>query len=87
MVPAPERVSSITDLEGLYLEHWATVPAGRGFTKPGRQVLHCTFGSVLTDASLGPALIDLLKAHPDTYAQVLALHFSKHLQALRAGLD
>ena len=31
------------------------VPAGKGFTEPGRQVLHCTFGTVLMDPELGPA--------------------------------
>ncbi len=38
---------------------WRTGPtsrAGRGFTSPGRQILHCTFGSVLTDPELGPAV-------------------------------
>lgn len=84
--PAPQRVSSIKDLEGLYLEHWATVPPGRGFTKPGRQILHCTFGSVLTDSKLGPAVHDILRSHPDTYAEVLTIHFAKHLQSLRAGM-
>ena len=36
-------------LESEYLEMWKDVPVGKGFTKPGRQILHCTFGSVLTD--------------------------------------
>ena len=42
--------------------------------------------SVLTDAQLGPAVRAVLEAHPDTYAEVLADHFSRHLQALTAGM-
>ena len=68
---------------------WRTGPtcrAGRGFTSPGRQILHCTFGSTLTDPELGPAVRQVLEAHTDTYTEVLADHFSRHLEALRAGL-
>ncbi len=69
-----------------YLECWADVPEGKGFTEPGRQILHCTFGSVLTDAELGPAVRDVLRRHPQTYSEVLADHFERHLRALRAGM-
>ncbi|NIL96071.1 MAG: hypothetical protein GTO53_02145, partial [Planctomycetales bacterium] len=48
-------------------------------------ILHCTFGSVLTHPQWGPALRDLLQAHPETYTQVLAEHFQRHLQALQSG--
>ncbi|MFK7736970.1 MAG: tagaturonate epimerase family protein, partial [Pirellulaceae bacterium] len=41
-------------LEQVYLECWADVEQGVGFTEPGRQILHCTFGSTLTDPELGP---------------------------------
>ncbi|RMG38030.1 MAG: hypothetical protein D6725_08035, partial [Planctomycetota bacterium] len=61
-------------------------PAGRGFTAPGRQILHCTFGSTLTHPEFGPAIRDVLTAHPDTYEQVLAEHFRRHLEALQTGL-
>lgn len=27
-----------------------------------------------------------LRAHPDSYADVLCLHFGKHLEALEAGI-
>jgi tagaturonate epimerase len=84
--PAPAQVASDRDLEGLYLEHWSDVPASTGFTKPGRQILHCTFGSVMTDAALGKAVRDVLTAHPGTYSEILALHFGKHLAALRSGM-
>ncbi len=84
--PPEDAVGDKHALVGEYLEHWADVPSGKGFTKPGRQILHCTFGSVLTDAALGPAVHDCLTAHPDTYRDVLADHFSRHLEALAAGM-
>ncbi|MCP4886903.1 MAG: hypothetical protein GY904_09855 [Planctomycetaceae bacterium] len=73
-------------LEREYLEKWEDVPVGKGFTKPGRQILHCTFGSVLTDAKFGKIVHDCLKAHPDTYSEVLDDHFGRHLDALRSGM-
>ena len=85
-VPGPDDVSSVAELEQLYLENWSDVPAGKGFTNPGRQILHCTFGSVLTDAELGPQVKAVLASHPDTYTEVLCEHFVKHLEALNAGL-
>ncbi|MEZ6136928.1 MAG: tagaturonate epimerase family protein [Pirellulaceae bacterium] len=84
-VPDESRLSG-TEIEKVYLECWADVPAGAGFTEPGRQILHCTFGSTLTDPELGPAVRSVLEAHPDTYNEVLADHFSRHLAALRAGM-
>jgi hypothetical protein len=84
-VPAPAAVSDDHQLEQIYLECWDDVPEGAGFTAPGRQILHCTFGSVLTDATLGRAVRDCLVAHPDTYLEILAVHFEKHLRALQAG--
>jgi hypothetical protein len=73
-------------LESEYLEMWKDVPVGKGFTKPGRQILHCTFGSVLTDAKLGKIVHDCLKTHPETYIEVLDDHFGRHLDALRSGM-
>jgi len=84
--PPAAEVSSCEDLERLYLEMWSEVPQGKGFTNLGRQILHCTFGSVLTDAQLGPQLLDLLKQHADTYTEVLADHFARHLESLRSGM-
>lgn len=75
-----------TRLEQVYLERWQDVPQGLGFTEPGRQILHCTFGSVLTSDEFGPAVRSVLESHPDTYKDVLADHFSRHLEALRAGM-
>jgi hypothetical protein len=85
MVAPPSEVKDDHQLEQIYLECWEDVPEGAGFTAPGRQILHCTFGSVLTDAKFGPSVRDCLKAHPDTYKEILAVHFEKHLKALNAG--
>ena len=84
-VPPPERLSG-PELEAVYLERWQDVAAGSGFRAPGRQILHCTFGSTLTHAELGPAVRATLEAHPGTYAEVLAEHFAHHLRSLTAGL-
>jgi hypothetical protein len=82
-LPAPADVRSIVDLEKIYLERWADVNAGKGFTEPGRQVLHCTFGTVLMDPELDTRIKQLLKANIETYTEVLANHFERHLRALR----
>ena len=85
-VAPPAALSDPLELEHTYLELWERVARGAGFTQPGRQILHCTFGSTLRDAELGPAIVAVLEAHPDTYREVLADHFARHLTALRAGL-
>lgn len=82
-LPRPEDARDVVELEKAYLECWADVSVGKGFTAPGRQVLHCTFGTVLMDPKLGAAIRQLLEAHTDTYAEVLADHFERHLRALR----
>lgn len=84
--PAPSDLPDDTAIEREYLELWSEVPEGLGFTKAGRQILHCTFGSVLTDPTLGGELRSVLESHPDTYAEVLSDHFARHLRALRAGM-
>jgi hypothetical protein len=81
-VPAPGDVQNPVKLEQLYLERWSDVPTGKGFTAPGRQILHCTFGSVVTDAKLGPALRTLLESRPAEYAEIVRDHFVRHLNAL-----
>jgi hypothetical protein len=51
-----------------------------------REVLHVTFGSVLTALNADGSrrfydrLFDLLRANPETYAQNLERHFARHLQ-------
>ena len=84
--PPAEEISDPVELERQYLGLWSEVPVGKGFTGLGRQILHCTFGSVLTDPRLGPRLRSLLENHQDTYTEVLADHFGRHLDALQAGL-
>lgn len=84
--PAPADVDDDKTLEAIYLENWEDVKPGKGFTSPPRQVLHCTFGSVLTHDKYGPAIMDVLKTHPDTHKQILAEHFGMHLAALRSGM-
>jgi hypothetical protein len=83
-LPRSEDVRDLRQLEKIYLGHWPAVPAGRGFTEPGRQVLHCTFGTVLMDAELGGSIRQLLQSHAATYTELLCDHFTKHLQALSA---
>jgi len=84
--PEPTSDVGIAHLEREYLELWSEVPEGKGFTKPGRQILHCTFGSTLTHDEYGPAIKDMLRTHQDTYTEVLAEHFARHLQALQDGM-
>jgi len=82
----PSSECNAVELEQKYLERWEDVPAGKGFTEPGRQILHCTFGSTLTHEEFGPAVRSVLENHGDTYTEVLADHFSRHLEALKAGM-
>ncbi len=84
--PTTAECPAISELERHYLECWKSVPEGRGFTNPGRQILHCTFGSTLTDPTLGPAVKSLLAAHVDSYTSILREHFVRHLRALSAGM-
>ena len=84
-VPAPDQLDDLKLLQ-TYLERWEDVPAGAGFTEAGRQILHCTFGSVLTDDRFGGIVRQCLADHQDTYTEVLKVHFAKHLEALQAGI-
>jgi hypothetical protein len=84
--PPASDVKDLKRLEQLYFEMWPDVKPGRGFTAPARQILHCTFGSVLTDASLKQQVMQILKEHRATYDAILAEHFGKHLKALKAGM-
>jgi tagaturonate epimerase len=84
--PKPTPDVDVSVLEREYLELWSEVPDGKGFTRPGRQILHCTFGSTLTHPEYGTAIKDILTTHQDTYTEVLAEHFARHLQALQDGM-
>ncbi len=85
-VPAPKDVKDGRTLERLYLELWEDVKPGKGFTQPGRQILHCTFGSTLTNAEFAGKIRQVLEAHPATFTEVLTEHFAKHLEALNRGM-
>jgi hypothetical protein len=74
-VAPPSDIGDARLLETLYLNE-----------DDGRQILHVTFGSVLTDAEFGPAIHGLLSAEPQTNREVLAEHFGKHLRALQQGM-
>jgi hypothetical protein len=84
-IPSPDEVDDPVILERLYLDRWEDAAPGRGFTEPGRQVLHCTFGSVYTNPQLGPRLLQLLQAYPAEHCEILRQHFVRHLEPLRAG--
>ena len=61
------------DLEKWYLEH-----------ESGRQILHVTFGSVLTNKSMEfrAKILDNLTKNSDLYREVLRIHLGKHLALL-----
>lgn len=73
LAPSPEHVAD-DNLAGLLDQFDA------------RQVLHVTFGSLLTgldDASgvsFGEEILAVLRAHPESYAETLQRHFVRHLQ-------
>jgi hypothetical protein len=84
--PSPTEVADDEALEEHYLGLWSRVPGGKGLSNPGRQIVHCTFGSVVMHPRYGPALRQALEVHRGTYEELLAVHFEKHLEALQAGL-
>lgn len=57
----------------------------------GRQILHVTFGSVLTDGkrengqAFKEAILENLDRHSNLHKEVLEAHFSKHLELLGKG--
>lgn len=59
--------------------------------RPGRQMLHVTFGSVLTvgqrssGQTFKEAILGVLNSHPDLHAEVLQEHLGKHLRLLNQG--
>lgn len=85
-VPSPEQISDAKKLVAIYLDDWSLVPEGKGMTAPGRQILHTTFGSVLTDPKISSQFFSIIREHPQTYAAVLDEHFSRHLIALKKGM-
>ena len=63
-----------TELERAYLNN-----------NNGRQILHVTFGSVLTNESFKTRLMENLESNAPLHASLLEAHFSKHLEALGTG--
>ncbi|MCC7492795.1 MAG: hypothetical protein IT204_10625 [Fimbriimonadaceae bacterium] len=57
----------------------------------GRQVLHVTFGSVLTlgqtaaGQGFRDAILDVLREQPDLHTELVAAHLGKHIRLLEAG--
>jgi hypothetical protein len=49
-----------------------------------RQVLHVTYGQVLTHSSLADRLLATLRSHPEAYAAILEDHFARHLKPFAA---
>jgi hypothetical protein len=51
----------------------------------GRQMLHVTFGSVLTNTNFKPRILDLLRKQPALHEELLDKHFTRHLSLLSQG--
>jgi hypothetical protein len=81
-----DQISDARALEKAYLGLWADAPKLTGLSDPGRQIVHCTFGSVLCDPKLGPQVKQCVRENQPLYTQLLDEHFGKHLEALKAGL-
>lgn len=75
-----ERQTAQSDIERIYLDE-----------RVGRQLLHVTFGSILTEgqrlngASFKELLMNNLQTHSVLHDQLLEAHFDRHLQLLNAG--
>ncbi len=83
--PPPSNLDDV-QLEQRYLERWKDVKEPMGFTEPGRQILHTTFGSVLKEEQLRGTFFQILREHPQTYTEILADHFARHLNSLWSGM-
>ncbi len=51
----------------------------------GRQLLHVTFGEVLTDTRFKPRILDVLQRNAELHAELLERHLTKHLSLLSKG--
>ena len=51
----------------------------------GRQLLHVTFGSVLTNPNFKPRILDVLQKQSSLHEELLDKHFSRHLSLLCQG--
>lgn len=50
--------------------------------EPSRQLLHITYGQIIQDPGLGPALFRLLAVEEEAYYEAVIAHFRRHLEAL-----
>lgn len=50
-----------------------------------REILHVTFGSVISNAGLRDRLAAVLRAHEETYYEVLEAHFARHFAPFGKG--
>ncbi len=77
------------DRDSYELSAEAHVPSGEDdlaalLDDPGaRQGLHVTYGAVLSDAKIGPALLAALEDASDEYTRVLENHLGRHLALLQ----
>ena len=51
----------------------------------GRQLLHVTFGSVLTHPTFKPRILEILQKHADLHLELLDKHLTKHMALLTKG--
>jgi hypothetical protein len=51
----------------------------------GRQLLHVTFGSVLTHPTFKPRILETLESHTSLHEELLERHLTKHLSLLANG--
>ena len=51
----------------------------------GRQLLHVTFGAVLTHPTLKPRILETLERHASLHEELLERHLTKHLSLLAKG--
>ena len=85
-VPPASDIPDDRAMEKAYLGIWDQTPTGQGMSDPGRQILHCTFGSVLTNEKYKGLIQQILRENQAVYTELLRVHFAKHLVALKAGL-
>jgi hypothetical protein len=73
--------------------HVAALPTFSGATEeavfldeaPGRQLLHVTFGSVLTHPTFQPRILETLQNHAALHEELVERHLTKHLSLLANG--
>lgn len=83
--------TTLAEVESLPRQNDATTEKTFLDERPGRQLLHVTFGSVLTQGkrsngqTFREGILGILRDDPALYAELLDIHFTKHLSLLNAG--